>query len=551
MAVKKIKPVPVECASNAVIYLRYSSDKQTENSIDGQRRICYEYCAQKGFNIISEYAERAISGTSDDRPEFQRMIDDSKKQQFAFIVVYRFDRFARSKYDSTIYKKELEDYGVRVLSATEHVGDGDEGRILEAIYEAMDENYSRRLSRITKRGMREAAFKGLWTGGNVPLGYKVEDRKLVIDPKTALIIQLIFKRYSEGRTKTQIAAELNENGYRTKQGKEFNCSNFSTIISNKMYYGCYDFDDVKRNCPAIITKEEFDKVQDMLSANKRCFGRKVSDAFFALSGKAFCGHCGAALIGDCGTSRNGSKHYYYTCGKKKKVRKSCDKKSEQKIFLEWYVCAKTVEYVLNPERIKVIAKNVAESAKKNSGSGREEALEKQLRNIDRELEKVVDAIVNTSVPAVIKKINERAETLEKQQKAVEAELASIRLHQELQITAADVESFLLSLKKGDLSDEDFRRRLINTLVNCVYVFDDKVVIYYNIRNMKQVSFPVMISDLDSIEKNQDTFSPSSCSDSTTQGEPKKSRSSERDFFIQADRLGISSPRGVRCISPNS
>lgn len=159
-----------------VIYARYSSDKQTENSIDGQLRCCRQYAEQYGYTIIGEYIDRAKSGTSDNRPQFQQMIADSKKQSFKFVIVYRFDRFARNRVDSVIYKKELEKNGARVLSTTEHIGDGEEGAIIEAIYEAMDEAYSKRLSKITKRGMREAAMKGLCTGGNIPLGYKVEDR---------------------------------------------------------------------------------------------------------------------------------------------------------------------------------------------------------------------------------------------------------------------------------------------------------------------------------------------------------------------------------------
>lgn len=272
MAFAKIRPVPLANISNAVIYARYSSEKQTENSIDGQLRECKKYCDFHGYNIINEYIDRAASGTTDNRPEFQRMIEDSAKQQFAYVIVYRFDRFARNRFDSAIYKKKLEQNGVRVLSVSENIGDGDEGIILESIYEAMDEAYSRRLSRITKRGMRETALKGLWTGGIVPLGYKVENRRLVIESREAAAVRLIFERYVQGKTKKQIADELNAAGYRTKNGKPFTHSNFTTVMRNKMYYGNYNFEDVERACPAIVSKELFDQVQQLQEINKKCFG---------------------------------------------------------------------------------------------------------------------------------------------------------------------------------------------------------------------------------------------------------------------------------------
>ena len=122
MSFAKIRPVPEACALNAVLYCRFSSDRQKENSIDFQLRADREYCERKGLKVVGEYIDRALTGTNDNRPEFQRMIRDAKKQQFAFIIVYRFDRFARNRYDSAIYKKELESVGVRVLSTEESVG---------------------------------------------------------------------------------------------------------------------------------------------------------------------------------------------------------------------------------------------------------------------------------------------------------------------------------------------------------------------------------------------------------------------------------------------
>ena len=209
MAFQKIKSVPPENALNAVIYARYSSTQQTENSIDGQLRECNRFADLHGYRIIGTYIDRAKSGTSvEERTDFLRMIEDAKKQQFAYIIVYRFDRFARNRYDSVIYKKQLSAVGVRVISTAETVGDGDEAIILESIYEAMDEAYSRRLSTITKRGLKETARKNLWTS-IPPFGYQLIDRHPEILPEEADGVKMIFEKYLEGATKKEIADELN------------------------------------------------------------------------------------------------------------------------------------------------------------------------------------------------------------------------------------------------------------------------------------------------------------------------------------------------------
>lgn len=500
MAFARVRSVPPECSINAVIYARYSSDKQTENSIDFQLRAAQAYCEAKGFKIVGEYIDRAMSGTTDNRPEFQRMIEDAKKRQFAFIVVYRFDRFARSRYDSAIYKKELESFGVRVLSTEESIGTGDEGIILESIYEAMAESYSRRLSRVVTQGMRETALKGLSTGGNVSFGMKIENHRFVIDEKTSPAVRLCFELYKEGKQKQQIANELNKRGYRTKNGKLFTLNSITRILQNRVYIGEHNFADIKRTCPAIISNELFDEVQQLLKKNKKSYGHKASETFFSLSGKLFCGHCGAAMIGDSGTSRRGDKHFYYTCRSKKRQH-TCKKKSEKKDFIEWYICEQTVKFVLTDANISRIAERVVSLSEEELGSGELARLEKRLAEIEREIDAAADSLIKTNSPALIKRINEKVAVLEAQQQATETEISRLRVRQELRVTVREVEAFLRGFCSGDLFDEDFQRRLIKTLVNCIYLFDDKVVIYYNVRGIKEISYIDMLSDVEEISEN--------------------------------------------------
>ena len=119
----------------AVIYARYSSDNQTEASIEGQLRECMEFAERTGIDVIGNYIDRAFSAKSDHRPEFQRMIKDSYKHAFDCIIVWKLDRFARNRYDSAYYKNVLKKNGVRVISAKESISQGADGILLESILE--------------------------------------------------------------------------------------------------------------------------------------------------------------------------------------------------------------------------------------------------------------------------------------------------------------------------------------------------------------------------------------------------------------------------------
>lgn len=518
MAFAKVKPVPQEFVHNVVIYARYSSDKQTENSIDGQLRICHEYCKQKGFTVVGEYIDRAMSGTDDNRPDFQRMIKDAEKQRFAFIIVYRFDRFMRNRYDSAIYKKRLEQFGVRVLSTAEQVTDGDEGIILESIYEAMDEAYSRRLSKITKRGMREAAEKGLWTGGNIPIGFKVENQRVVLDEYNARGVRMMYELIYSGKTLTQAAEIINNNGYRTKSGKLWSASKISSVLRNPMNYGDYTYKDeemgnIYRECPSIVTKDLFDKVIEILDRNKKTYGRKTNELVdFMLSGKLFCGPCGSAMVGDSGTSRSGAKHYYYTCGKKKKRLNGCKKKSEKKDFLEWYVCEQTIQYILTEDGIKEISRRVVEEAKKDIDTAKIDELTRALKRIEQDIDDSVEALIHAKSDMVREKIEQKLDTLEKQKSSASEELSELKYREDLIVTEDQVQQFLRSFLGGDLLSKEYQRMIINTLVNSVYIWDDKIVIYYNVKGGKQ------IGHLDTIDYLEE-LTESECSDSFVQGEP--------------------------------
>lgn len=194
----------------AVIYARYSSDTQREESIEGQIRECTEYAKYNDMEIVGQYIDRAFSAKTDDRPDFQRMIKDSYRKLFDTVLVWKLDRFARNRYDSAFYRYTLRKNGVRVVSAKENISNGPEGIILESLLEGIAEFYSANLSQNVKRGFKENALKGKWNGGAVPLGYRVVEHKLEVDEATASVVQKMFTMCADGYTAKQIYDYLRE-----------------------------------------------------------------------------------------------------------------------------------------------------------------------------------------------------------------------------------------------------------------------------------------------------------------------------------------------------
>ena len=203
----------------AVIYARYSSDSQTEQSIDGQLRVCEEYAKKNNILIVQTYIDRAMTGTNDKRPDFQQMLKDSYKKQWDYVLVYKLDRFSRNKYESVVHKKTLKENGVKLISAMENIPDSPEGIILESLLEGMNQYYSAELAQKIKRGMHETRLKGLFQGGALAYGYKVEERKIIIDLESANVVKYIFEQYDLGMYASDIVNELNSKGIKIKGKK--------------------------------------------------------------------------------------------------------------------------------------------------------------------------------------------------------------------------------------------------------------------------------------------------------------------------------------------
>ena len=379
------------------LYLRFSSERQREQSIEGQLRDCRAFCKMNRYRIVAIYVDRATTARKDveKRTHFQEMIRDSDKQPWEAVVVWKLDRFARNRTDSALFKFRLRKNGVRVISATEAISEKPEGIILEAVLEGMAEFYSADLSQKITRGMRESALKCHSIGGHVPLGYKIENHKLVIDPNTAHIVQEAFQLYANGETVADICRLFNFKGYRTAKEVEFNRNSFKSMFRNKRYIGIYTYKDIEieGGVPAIIDKELFETVHHRLSVNAEAPARGKAKVDYLLAGKLFCGHCGGSMNGESGTSKTGAIHNYYTCYTRKRQH-SCDKKPLKKDWIE-YIVAQDAMALMTDEVIEELAdmamaqteQDLKENTRIPELSDRLKEIESGISNITRAIEK--------------------------------------------------------------------------------------------------------------------------------------------------------------------
>ena len=375
----------------AVIYARYSSDSQREESIEGQIRECTEYAEKNGITILRHYIDRAFSAKTDNRPEFQNMICDSGKKLFDLVIVWKLDRFARNRYDSARYKAALKKNGIKVVSATEVISEGAEDIILESVLEGYAEYYSADLSEKVVRGMTDNALKCKFNGGTVSMGYVIdEEQHFQIDPLTAPFVRESFERYADGASMTEIRDWLNKNHVTNTLGKSLTYNSVNHLLANRRYMGEFRYRDIVTpdGIPAIVPKDLFDRVQERLAKNKKAPARTKAEDEYLLTTKIFCGYCGAYLCGESGTGRNGTIHRYYKCVSVKKRRTECHKKPVKKSWIEDLVIRETMGVIMDDARVAAIVSKVMELQAQESSSL--PLYERQLREAESAIEMCSD-----------------------------------------------------------------------------------------------------------------------------------------------------------------
>ena len=453
----------------AVIYARYSSDNQTEQSIEGQLRVCNEYAKAHDIVIVRTYIDRAMTGTNDNRPDFQRMLKDSDRREWDYVLVYKLDRFSRNKYETAIHKKKLKDNGVKVVSAMENIPDTPEGIILESLLEGMNQYYSVELSQKVRRGMKETRMKGNFTGGYMLYGYKVVDHKIQIDEEKAEVVRYIFDQTVMGVYVKDIIAALTARGVYNR-GKKFAKNTVHHILRNEKYTGIYRYNgEVFDNIyPQIISKETFEIVSKRIEANK--YGRKSNKVVYLLRGKLKCGYCGSPISAETGTAKDGHVERYYKCFGKKN-QNGCHKAQVRKDILEKYVMDNLIEQLSDPATQNYIVSNIlAAQEKRIKDNIVLSTLTKEKEQTDNAINNIMQAIEmgSTSVTVLnrLRELEAKREDLERQ----------IILEKARNATEISGDYILQFLKEG-LRKEPLK--LINHFIKEIILFDDKMIIHYN------------------------------------------------------------------------
>ena len=467
------------------LYLRYSSDKQQETSIEGQDEVCSRYCSFNGYQIVGRYIDRALSARTNvkKRVEFLRMIEDAKEGKFDAIVVYKMDRFSRDQFTTALYTKTLTEAGVAILSAAENLNtlanDGGMSNFMVGIMNAFAVYYSDELSQKVSRGMRISAQKCQYNGGCVPIGYKIVDKKYVIDEETRPIAEMMFHDAASGLPLKTIMEKCAAKGINLK------LSTLESLLRNEKYIGVYQFGDVRveDGIPAIISKDLFRSVSMRLDSQKRGTWKRYAGAKvdYLLTGKLFCGECGSPMVGMSGWGKKGSKVYhYYRCNKRENP--SCRMRKIRKDVIEEIILAEARKIYADEALQKLFIKTfTAVFTKIMRGTvDQQAAMENEISKLEERRKGALIAIADN--PSLAREMQGFVESLTQQIDDLKTRLSMHKDSlQALKMREEDVKAFLDSVFSSPSGTDSIKSQIIDSLVQRVEITaDGKAVIIFNI-----------------------------------------------------------------------
>lgn len=478
----------------AAVYARYSSNNQREESITAQLRAARDYSKRKGYTIVQEYCDEALTGTNDNRPAFQQLIRDAKSGMFEIVIFHKIDRNARNEYDYYFHKAQLQKYGVHYEYVAQNIDDSPEGQMTETLLVGMAAYYSRNLAKEAMKGMRENAYQARHNGGTPPLGYNVDpEGKYIINEEEAAIVRLIFERRAAGYGYGQILSELNEKGYRTKRGGRFGKNSLHDLLRNKKYIGIYTFGRVSggrapgaRNnhkqdenmieipdgIPAIISNDLWDSVKNRMEKDKHAPGAHKAKETYYLTGKVICANCGSSMVGGTFMSK-GFKYSYYRCSNNNKMS-GCKGTRIKREWLESAVLQYIDEQLFAPEMIPLLAAEIKKRIDAMTAGHNQEKrfLEKQRTDAMRKIENLLDLVEGGQIDDMIRQriAENKARMADAETRIKQIENAANSVLDESQVIAV-----LNSFAQKDKNPEQIRA-IVETFVDRVTVSKDDYVI---------------------------------------------------------------------------
>lgn len=482
----------------AVIYARFSSDMQREESIDAQVRACKNYCQSKGYLVVGQYVDEAKSGRElTKRDAYNQMLADALEDKFDIIIFHKIDRNSRNELNYYTTKDKLEKLGIRYEYAVQHIDASPEGQMMEGVLVSMAAYYSRNLSKETKKGLNENAYKAQFNGGTAPLGFRIVDKHYEIEPLEAEAVRLIFKLYLAGYSYIRICRELELAGHKKRNGKPFDKTCLYDILGNEKYMGRYTFNKTPRAkngqarnshaktrpddfividdaLPAIISKEDFAAVQAKRLANRHRYQAYKAVEPYLLSGKVICGYCGSAMSGHRVAPRSGEPYGYYYCLKKERAAgERCPQKYIRAEKLEKIAIRALEDVIFSDASMKKIAVMMREgyAAMTSEADESRKALVLAKAAAEKKLDNLYAFVENGEVDeyslARMKKIKDELAK-------IKARLCETSVKSSKTLTEEEIFATLAAFKK-DLesnADNSAKRFVVNLLINKITVRDN-------------------------------------------------------------------------------
>lgn len=463
---KKKKPA----GGNAIIYARYSSHNQRDVSIEQQIEACRKHAAELGLTITDTYEDRTISGRTDNRPAFQRMMRDAEDGKFQYVLAWKSNRMGRNMMQAMVNESRLMDCGVKVFYAEEDFDDSAAGRFALRSMMNVNQFYSDNLAEDVRRGLMDNASKCM-ANGRQPLGYKRgEGGKVVVDEPAAAIVREIYTRIASGEMFMDIARDLNRRGIKTQSGSEWNKSSFNVLCRNERYRGIYIYGDtrIEGGIPPIVDDVLWYKVQEVLKVKKSKNRHHCpSDEDYLLTGKLRCGKCGGYMIGMSGRSKTGDVHHYYAC-QNRRVGHTCDKKNIRRDVVEPAVAQAIKQYCLTDDAIEWITDQTIAYWEDEDRKLQIDSIENDLSAVQSSISNVMKAI---EMGVITETTRDRLIELERQQTDLKSKLALAK-EEIVHVDRKDLISSLLAFRHGNVHDRAYQEKLFNAFLIAVYVYDD-------------------------------------------------------------------------------
>ena len=503
---------------DGVIYARYSSHSQKDASIEQQIKECLAYAKSQGIRIVATYSDRAITGKTDRRADFQRMMRDAEKGKFRYVIAWKSNRMGRNMLQAMMNEAKLNDLGIRVLYTEEDFDDTAAGRFALRSMMNVNQFYSENMAEDIKRGLYDNASKCKIANGGLPLGYKKgEDMRYALDPPKDEIVREIFGRVACGEPFVDIAADLNARGIKTSRGGQWGKNSFHALLTNERYTGVYIYGDIRieGGVPQIVDKGLFLRVQEVLKTKKNPQGRHRTNGEYLLTGKLFCGHCKSPMVGISGTGKSGKLHYYYIC-QKKRMEKSCNKATVRRDTIEREVARAIRDYIMRDDVLEWLADSAMNFAREYREQTCVGTLEAQLADNKRATKNLLTAIEQGIITPTTK---ERLLELEREQAILVSRLAEEQASL-LDYSRDDIISAMSLYRNGDVENKSYQAKLFDAFLVAAYLYDDHFKLEFNITGKKNlVDVPLDASLVDSIESN----APAGCSYKVSFGPPKEHR----------------------------